>query len=115
MQVRNTNYYADQVAARYPLLPRLVVRALCRWMMCRLFALVSQGEEILLTSPAHKLRLKIYHRNLDVSQANQRNRRKRWALVQRREQRAREYRLRQLRTHFGLSDKDPLTDFDEQA
>lgn len=58
--VRDTNYFADQVAARYPDLPRAEVRRLCQQLMRRLYGLATHDRDVRLTSGSRKLSLKIY-------------------------------------------------------
>lgn len=58
--VRDTNYFADQIAARYPDLPRAQVRKLCQQLMRRIYGLATHDRDVRLTSGSRKLSLKIY-------------------------------------------------------
>jgi hypothetical protein len=58
--VRDTNYFADQIAARYPELPRAQVRKLCQQLMRRIYGLATNDRDVRLTSGSRKLSLKIY-------------------------------------------------------
>jgi hypothetical protein len=68
--VRTTNYYADQIAARYPDLPAAEIRKLCQLLMRRIYGCALRNQDVRLTSNAHKLSLKIYKPYYSIREHN---------------------------------------------
>lgn len=69
-ELRDTNYYADQVALRYPLLDPKAVRRVCRYAMRLVGTWARGGEDVLLHSARYGIRLKIYVPNPSPRQHN---------------------------------------------
>ena len=92
-ELRTTNYYADQVAARYPLLDPKAVRRVCRYLMRELGLLAVDGEDVLLQSAHYAVKLKVFTPDFDTVRHNKEN-------YERRFQRA---RMRAKRLAFFVS------------
>lgn len=69
-ELRDTNYFADQVAARYPLLPKTAVRRVCRYLMRRVATDVMDKEDVLLQSAFYAIKLKIFLHDFDIVRHN---------------------------------------------
>lgn len=72
-ELRDTNYYADKVAARYPNLDPKVVRRICRYLMRKIGSLTMDREEVLLYSARYAVKLKIFLADYDIERHNQQN------------------------------------------
>lgn len=72
-ELRTTNYYADLVAARYPLLDPKAIRRICRFMMRQISTLAAHGEDVLLQSQTYAVKLKIYTPDYNTVRHNKEN------------------------------------------
>ena len=70
-ELRTTNYYADQVAQRYPLLDQKAVRRVCRYLMRRVSTLAMDKEDVLLQSARYAVKLKIFLQDFNIERHNQ--------------------------------------------
>lgn len=68
---RNTNYYADIVARRYPGIPLAEVRAICQRLMRRIYTHAYYNRDVRIYSAARNLSLKIYTHVRSVEDHNQ--------------------------------------------
>lgn len=87
-ELRTTNHYADQVAARYPLLDPKAIRRICRYLMRQVSTLAVEGEDVLLQSQHYAVKLKIYTPDEDIVRHNKENYDRRYARAKLRSKRA---------------------------
>jgi len=71
--LRDTNYYADKVAGRYPQLDPKMVRRVCRHFIRRVSNLAMDREDVLLQSARYAVKLKIFLQDYDVVRHNEQN------------------------------------------
>jgi len=90
-ELRDTNYYADQIAARYPLLDPRMVRRICRYLMRKVSTLAVDGEDVLLQSARYAVTLKVFSLDTDVVRHNKENCDRRMARAIMRAKRQRHY------------------------
>lgn len=73
MQIRNTRYYAEQVAADFPLLEKDSVVATCTAFMRLFYGVIRTGHEMRFSARGANLRpfsLKVYRQTFNVKKAN---------------------------------------------
>lgn len=70
--IRNTAYYSQQIAARYPDLPAKEIQKLCVLVMKRIYGHALRDNDIRIVSEPHKLVLKIYKPEYSSTEHNER-------------------------------------------
>lgn len=70
--VRDTNYFADQIAAKYPELPPKEIRKLCRLLMQRIYGNATRDRDVRLCSGTRNVSLKIYKPDRNATEHNKR-------------------------------------------